>query len=484
MQLSQLRLFLITFALVEILATLVFLLLFYGRWNAGTESFAGPVQNGVPALARQITAAASALRSDIANMARHPDTVACLQDAVEALCRRQLNNILAFHPDLVVQVVSAPTGTVLASGGPLTEPGKDDAQARNDAHWALAAGLALRAAHPVSGAGGAEIGEIIVAQPIPQIYGLFESLPHGRGYAELRQYASDGSYVVLLRKGDESLRAEATDYLVELGQLPWRLAVWDVATAGRGQDFPVWVALWLAFSFVLILILTVVYGALRRGTQTDLNTIVNLVSDIRRSRLSPDYPVRLSDFGHAVSLLRKLGRLMVGRQIEVTNQASLDHLSQVHNRRSFEVKQREIFKTLAEGFPHSLLIMDIDRFKHVNDTYGHDAGDRLIVEFGKELKKNLRTSDFIARLGGDEFCVIFPNTPLERAAELADRLRKNLPRSLELGAGIRHELRWSGGLSEYNRNDHAENLALTRADSALLDAKRDGRNVTRIKRAA
>ena len=64
---------------------------------------------------------------------------------------------------------------------------------------------------------------------------------------------------------------------------------------------------------------------------------------------------------------------------------------------------------------YSLLILDIDNFKQVNDTYGHDAGDQLIVQFGKLLKEHLRSSDFVARLGGDEFCVIFPNTPLKKS---------------------------------------------------------------------
>ena len=132
---------------------------------------------------------------------------------------------------------------------------------------------------------------------------------------------------------------------------------------------------------------------------------------------------------------------------------------------------------------HSLLIIDIDNFKFVNDTYGHDAGDQLIVQFGQALKTHLRGSDFVARLGGDEFCVIFPNTALPRAIELSDRLRASLPAVLELQPGVLHRLNWSGGLSEYSLKDSAENMALSRADNALLEAKRNGRNTTRQKAA-
>ena len=106
------------------------------------------------------------------------------------------------------------------------------------------------------------------------------------------------------------------------------------------------------------------------------------------------------------------------------------------------------------------------------------------MKFGKAIKDHLRASDFIARLGGDEFCVLFPNTPLKRATELAHRLRANMPTLLELSPTIQHALQWSGGLSEYSKNDANENLALTRADEALLEAKRSGRNRTQVKIAA
>ncbi|OYY58371.1 MAG: GGDEF domain-containing protein, partial [Hydrogenophilales bacterium 28-61-11] len=157
---------------------------------------------------------------------------------------------------------------------------------------------------------------------------------------------------------------------------------------------------------------------------------------------------------------------------------------QVHNRRSFDEKQKELFASMKEGWSHSLLIMDIDNFKQVNDTFGHEAGDQLIIKFGEALKATLRNSDFIARLGGDEFCVLFPFTPLERAQELAERLRAKMPENVELIKGVTQRLSWSGGLSEYSRDDKEENEALARADAALLEAKRGGRNVTRIKAVA
>jgi diguanylate cyclase (GGDEF)-like protein len=206
--------------------------------------------------------------------------------------------------------------------------------------------------------------------------------------------------------------------------------------------------------------------------------MLKLTNDLRRQRLRPAYAVALAEFQAPLATVQKLCKVMLGQQQEVTTQARIGHLSQVHNRRSFDEKQKELFASVKQGWAHSLLILDIDNFKQVHDTFGNEAGDQLISKFGSALKNGLRSGDFIARLGGDEFCVLFPYTPLERAQELAERLRSKMPVAVELIPGVPQKLSWSGGLSEYSREDRGENEALARADAALLDAKRDGRNVT------
>ena len=219
---------------------------------------------------------------------------------------------------------------------------------------------------------------------------------------------------------------------------------------------------------------------LRNRVQDNLRVMVKLINDLRQQRLRNEYAVNLTEFDAPLNTMMKLGKVMMGKQKEASVQARVDHLSQVHNRRSFEEKQKELFESLKEGWTHSLLILDIDNFKQVNDTFGHEAGDQLIIKFGLALKQSLRTSDFIARLGGDEFCVLFPYTPLDRAKELAERLRENMPASVELIPGVMQKLSWSGGLGEYSQSDSQENEALARADAALLEAKRSGRNTTRV----
>jgi diguanylate cyclase (GGDEF)-like protein len=237
-------------------------------------------------------------------------------------------------------------------------------------------------------------------------------------------------------------------------------------------------------SLVIAIVVMAITLTVRNRVADNLRTLVKLTNDLRLQRLRTDYPVSLAEFQMPLETMLKLGKVMLGQQKEVTFQARLDHLSKVNNRRSFDEKQKELFASLKDGWSHSLLILDIDNFKQVNDTFGHEAGDQLIIKFGNALKTCLRNSDFIARLGGDEFCVLFPFTPLDRAQELADRLRVNMPESVELIPGVTQRLSWSGGLSEYSRDDKEENEALARADAALLEAKRGGRNATRIRAAA
>lgn len=328
------------------------------------------------------------------------------------------------------------------------------------------------------------LGFVLLARDLAEIQLLFASSPLLDGYAELQQM-NGGDFETLLKHGDENLKASATPHHTEVSGTPWRLASWPQPplTGLLADPRTSFVAVWSGVLLVLAMALALLYFYANRSLQDDLGALTRLFSDLTHNRLRKTYAVQTQEVEPAYQIMYQLGKLVVSKHKEVVNSAGIDHLSQVHNRRSFEAKQRDLFKQVQEGWPSSLLILDIDDFKRVNDTYGHDAGDQLIVQFGRVLKDNLRASDFVARLGGDEFCVLFPNTPLKRAEELAMRLRQSMATTLELAPGVTHTLSWSGGLSEYHRHDQSENAALARADQALLDAKRGGRNRTQIKAA-
>ncbi len=432
-----------------------------------------------PLIAQQIENMAQDVRQTARLIARHPQTIACLKTGAEALCRTQAANIYALNEG--AQIYLVPTQTVDSQAAysavlpeaytHLVTPGQTQATATSS--------FGLTVSEPVRD-GNQLLGHVVLIQAAPHLQELFDSLPLPGGYLELRQYDNAGAFTVVQRRGDENLKTSAAATLLPLADTPWKLALWPAQSHASLLSY---FTVWLVLSLLLAAMVWLMQSRLRIWVSEDLNAIVGLVTDIRRQRVRSSYPVNLLEFEKPVSMLIKLAQLTVGKQKQVETEASLDHLSQVYNRRSFEARQSELFKTLTQGWVHSLLIIDIDNFKFVNDTYGHDAGDQLIVQFGAALKTHLRGSDFVARLGGDEFCVIFPNTPLARAIELAERLRANLPAVLELQRGVLHRLNWSGGLSEYSHKDTAENMALSRADNALLEAKRSGRNTTRQKAA-
>ena len=485
MKLSLARICLLAFLALELSVTaMVYLLHQKGIAPLPNDQSVAPAAD--PRMATmQILALTDALRDTASHIAAHPQTIASLANGSEAQRLTQQANIQAFYPDAEVHLLpvndatvttyfSAPLYTVYSQAGRAGAwIGKRPPNGSGP--------LTICTVHPVTDANSNLRGFVVIARQVPQLGSLLAAMPASVGYAELQQFDVSRAYNVLLRHGDATLKTAAPTELVDLPGTTWRVAAWRQATPAHSSaaaDNRAFFGAWLLGTLLSAVIMGALYFALGRALHADLRTILTLFTDIRHNRLRKSYQAGLLDFVQTFDLLYQLGRMTVGKQRQVASEAALDHLSQVANRRSFEEKQRELYKTLADGWTHSLLILDIDNFKQVNDTFGHDAGDALIVQFGKALKDHLRGSDFIARLGGDEFCVLFPNTPLKRATELAERLRANMPPNLELIPGVVHKLEWSGGLAEYSRDDASENMALTRADAALLDAKRSGRNRT------
>mgnify|MGYP000218169027 FL=1 len=160
--------------------------------------------------------------------------------------------------------------------------------------------------------------------------------------------------------------------------------------------------------------------------------------------------------------------------------AVTDGLTGLHNRRYLDTHlETLVARALNRGKELSLLITDIDRFKAVNDTHGHDAGDDVLREFARRLRINVRGMDLACRYGGEEFVIVMPDTPPHVAAEVAERLRAQIESdgfSIENGARS-IEVTVSVGVTSLIQSE-AENAKalLKRADEALYEAKQTGRN--------
>ena len=230
-------------------------------------------------------------------------------------------------------------------------------------------------------------------------------------------------------------------------------------------------------------VVRVVLGTQRRvarAVREDIKSIGRMFHDVRHAGLRDAYPMALEEFTGVFQYLRDSGRRLVEEKEKLKGLGLIDHLSQLSNRRHFEKRLKELHEASKTHGPSSVLIIDMDHFKAVNDRYGHDVGDALIVAFAKALRGAVRQTDFLARLGGDEFCIIYPYTALTKATAYVERLRKQLPRTAHLLKDIEHPLKWTGGLSVMADADTKFDEVLWRADKALIRAKEAGRNVTEI----
>ncbi len=159
--------------------------------------------------------------------------------------------------------------------------------------------------------------------------------------------------------------------------------------------------------------------------------------------------------------------------------AITDALTGLHNRRYMESHLATLVEQAhARGKPLTVLVLDIDFFKAVNDTHGHDAGDDVLREFAVRLKKSIRGIDLACRLGGEEFVVVMPDTDMAVATMVAERLRRRIAADpFPIARGERKvEVTISIGLAALTGADDGAASVLKRADLALYRAKRDGRN--------
>jgi diguanylate cyclase (GGDEF)-like protein len=153
-----------------------------------------------------------------------------------------------------------------------------------------------------------------------------------------------------------------------------------------------------------------------------------------------------------------------------------DPLTGLSNRRHFKAVQERAIEVVARsGEPALLLMLDIDHFKKVNDTYGHPAGDRVIKSLSRMLKQRLRETDMVGRYGGEEFAVILSNTNGETAANVLDAIRKDFAQLRHLAEGKEFSATFSCGIADVSF--FADSVKLCdAADRALYKAKHAGRN--------
>jgi diguanylate cyclase len=161
-------------------------------------------------------------------------------------------------------------------------------------------------------------------------------------------------------------------------------------------------------------------------------------------------------------------------------EANSDGLTNIANRRAFDMElQRHLARWQRHGSVFTLIMLDIDHFKNVNDRYGHLAGDAVLRATAELIKDNIREVDFVARFGGEEFAIILCEADHHSALLIADRIRKTISTAEVPWEGNALSVTVSVGVAALSRFDDVETL-IKRADEAMYIAKREGRNRTAL----
>ena len=162
---------------------------------------------------------------------------------------------------------------------------------------------------------------------------------------------------------------------------------------------------------------------------------------------------------------------------ELEEELNIDQLTGAYNRRAYEKKiQEEMDRFKRYGTTFSLLMIDADKFKNINDKYGHAIGDKCLKEIIKRTIPQLRVSDMLARWGGEEFVVIMPETPLAGARDAAEKIRSTIEKIEFVYREETVKVTVSIGVSEVEKSDETYRKVFERADIALYQAKKKGRN--------
>ena len=206
---------------------------------------------------------------------------------------------------------------------------------------------------------------------------------------------------------------------------------------------------------------------------TDKKDIVRYIDLFRTTVVYNGEETGLAIFTDVTDQIFREQNILVEKDI-YKELSEIDALTQIYNRRAMDAKLTE-FLNLAKRYnrPLSIIMFDIDRFKNINDTFGHPTGDSILKELAGAAKEELRNTDFFARYGGEEFMVIAPETPLKTAKELAERLRLKVgEHDFKIGRGVTISL----GVASLTDNDDERGI-VNRVDSALYKAKELGRNL-------
>ena len=224
-------------------------------------------------------------------------------------------------------------------------------------------------------------------------------------------------------------------------------------------------------------------GELKNLVVTKISTICLALEEKRQEdeRRLHEANAKVGDLQGTIEKVKTEIEQVQDRARNLERQALIDPLTNSYNRRAYEQRLKEEFQRYQRyGQSFSLLLLDVDNFKNVNDRYGHSAGDLCLREVIQRVGSLLRVPDFLARLGGDEMVVILPGTGREEMKVVAEKIHSTIERTRFLYQGKQIPIRVSVGGTQIETGDQSGTEVFNRADKALYAAKSAGRNTVTV----
>lgn len=269
-----------------------------------------------------------------------------------------------------------------------------------------------------------------------------------------------------------------------IGTIVVFMIIYVAITEGRNYSF-IWLSMVPTIAFFLL--------GIRRGLQITAPFLLLIIGYIIwQANAWPSYTINLPAFFNiscALFAVLTIARhyeksraeayaFLEERNAELQRIAITDGLTQLHNRAFLDdTLERELQRAKRDDTELTVLILDTDHFKVLNDSYGHLVGDQVLVELSGLLRKNIRSSDVLGRWGGEEFMIIAPNTDADGAVELAEKIRTATAKHRFTEEKL--HLTISIGIAELTPQDTLVSI-VRRADEGLYQAKHDGRDCTRL----
>jgi diguanylate cyclase (GGDEF)-like protein len=322
------------------------------------------------------------------------------------------------------------------------------------------------------------LGHVLLSLNPAMVRAPLSALQPGDGYAELRQLTPTGEALVVAGGGDASLKSGDAPVLQTIAGTNWQLAYWPAAAAWSPATLELTLGSVTALLALVLLGLSVALPQrwLTRALKQDGESFATLFNDIRTGVLMGQYPFRLQEFGELARQLHQAGEEIIQDRRSLEKKTLSDGLTGLASRPAFDAKLEQLHQQARAGLTSVLMLADIDHLEEVNTQLGPDAGDTLLKQFARQLRDALRQSDVVARLENGRFAVLYPFTDLEKIEPIAERLRARLAKEFDPGSGMPRAFSWSAGLTLVGQADRDAAIAVTRAETALKQARADGGN--------